>query len=128
MSRTEFPKKVRRDAFMRAAGHCEGTGCGCKLTTGKFQYDHRIPDWMGGEPILSNCQVLCSDCHKAKTAQDAADRGKAQRREDAHRGIKDAPRQRLQGAPFRKAPPQRRASTPLEKPPAPRRRSLYGEA
>lgn len=128
MSRTEFSKKVRRDAFLRADGHCEGAGCGCKLTIGKFQYDHRIPDWMGGEPVLSNCQVLCSDCHKAKTAQDAADRGKAQRREDRHRGIRDVPRQRLQNRGFDKAPPQRRASTPLAKPPVPRRRSLYGEA
>ena len=128
MSRNEFPKKVRRDAFVRAAGHCEGAGCGCKLTTGKFAYDHRIPDWMGGEPILSNCQVLCAPCHKVKTAQDAADRAKTQRREDAHRGIHDVPRQRLQARGFDKAPPQRRASTPLTKPPAPRRRSLYGEA
>lgn len=115
MSRTEFSKKVRRDAFVRAAGQCEGGGCGCRLTVGKFQYDHRIPDWMGGEPSLSNCQVLCTDCHRAKTKQDSADRAEAQRREDAHRGIKDAPRRKIQSAPFPKAPPQRRASKPLSK-------------
>lgn len=127
MARSEFSKKVRRDAFVRAAGHCEAEGCGCKLTTGKFQYDHTIPDWMGGEPIPSNCQVLCDPCHKAKTRQDAADRAKAQRREDAHRGIKDTPRQRIQGPGFPKAPPQRRASTPLSKT-LPPRRSLFGGA
>ncbi|WP_157914209.1 HNH endonuclease [Methylorubrum populi] len=115
MSRTEFSKKVRRDAFVRAAGRCEGDGCGCKLTTGKFDYDHRIPDWMGGEPILSNCQVLCDPCHKAKTRQDAADRAKAQRREDRHRGIWAAPRRQIQSPPFPKAEPQRRASKPLDK-------------
>ena len=126
MSRTEFSKKVRRDAFVRAAGHCEGAGCGCKLTTGKFQYDHRIPDWMGGEPILSNCQVLCDPCHKEKTRQDAADRAKAQRREDKHRGIWTAPRRQIQSAPFPKAPPQRRASTKLSKPSLPPRQ-IYVE-
>lgn len=126
MSRTEFPKKVRRDAFVRAAGHCEGAGCGCRLTTGKFQYDHRIPNWMGGEPILTNCQVLCTDCHKAKTKQDAADRAEAQRREDAHRGIKDTPRRKIQSAPFPKVPPQRRATRPLSKPSLPPR-PIYGE-
>lgn len=127
MPRTEFSKKVRRDAFMRAAGHCEVPGCGCKLTTGKFAYDHIIPDWMGGEAVLSNCQVLCDPCHKVKTAADAADRAKAQRREDAHRGIRDLPRQRIKSAGFEKAPPQRRASTPLNKT-LPPRRSLFGGA
>ncbi len=127
MPRTEFSKKTRRDAFVRANGHCEGPGCGCKLTVGKMTYDHRVPDWMGGEATLENCQVLCSACDKIKTAQDAADRAKAQRREDAHRGIKDTPRQRIKSAGFAKAPPQRRASTPLSKT-LPPRRSLFGGA
>ena len=70
---------------------------------------------MGGEPILSNCQVLCDPCHKAKTRQDAADRAKAQRREDRHRGIWAAPRRQIQSPPFPKAEPQRRASKPLDK-------------
>ncbi|MBB2964924.1 HNH endonuclease [Methylobacterium sp. R2-1] len=126
MSRTEFPKKVRRDAFVRAAGHCEGAGCGCRLTTGKFQYDHRIPDWMGGEPVLSNCQVLCTDCHKSKTKKDAADRAEAQRREDAHHGIRTAPHRPIRSAPMPKRPPQRRASSPLSKPSLPPR-SIYVE-
>lgn len=65
--RREFPKKVQREARLRANSKCEGVGCGCTLTIGKFAYDHRIPDWMGGEPVLSNCQVLCAPCHKEKT-------------------------------------------------------------
>lgn len=58
MARREFDKKVRRDAFVRAGGLCEGDvdglRCGCKLTVGKFAHDHRIPNWMGGEPTLEN--------------------------------------------------------------------------
>lgn len=59
-ARQEFSKPVRRAARLRADGRCEGAGCGCTLTVGKFQYDHVIPDWMGGEPVLSNCQLLCT--------------------------------------------------------------------
>lgn len=120
MSRQEFPKPVRRDAFVRADGKCEGildTGarCDCRLTVGKFAYDHIIPDWMGGDPVLSNCQVLCDPCHKVKTKQDAADRAKTRRREDAHRGIVDAPRQKIRSAGFRKAPKRHPATEPVSK-------------
>lgn len=120
MSRQEFSRKTKRDAFMRAGGHCEGTlpngsRCGCKLTVGKMTYDHRIPDWMGGEPTLENCQVLCSPCDKAKTAQDAADRAKAKRREDSHRGIKESPRQQIRSAGFRKADRRHPATSPVPK-------------
>lgn len=119
MPRTEFKAKVKRDAFMRADGKCEGQiegeRCGCKLTVGKFAYDHVIPDWMGGEATLENCQVLCDPCHKAKTKIDAADRATAKHREDAHRGIRQAPKRPIRSAGFGKAAPQRRASKPLEK-------------
>lgn len=114
MSRREFGKGVRRDARKRADGKCEmrledGSRCTCPLTVGKFQYDHVIPDWMGGEPTLANCQVICDPCHKAKTRQDAADRAKAQRREDRHHGIY-APKRPIQGQGFRPSAPQQRAT------------------
>ncbi|MCP1557813.1 UNVERIFIED_ORG: 5-methylcytosine-specific restriction protein A [Methylobacterium sp. SuP10 SLI 274] len=124
--RREFSKKTQRQALKRADGKCEGAGCGCTLTVGKFQYDHIIPDRMGGEPILSNCQVLCDPCHKAKTAVDLGDLAKAQRREDAHQGIRTAPHRPIRSAPMPKRPPQRRASSPSTKPSLPPRQ-LYVE-
>ncbi|CAO4171182.1 HNH endonuclease [Methylorubrum extorquens] len=124
--RREFDKKTRRAARERADGKCEGAGCGCPLTVGKFAYDHRIPDWMGGEPVLSNCQVLCDPCHKEKTRRDVADRAKAQHREDAHHGIRNAPHRPIRSAPMPKRPPQCRASKPLTKPSLPPRQ-LYVE-
>lgn len=65
--RREFPAKVRVAAFERAGGRCES--CRVKLSpaTG-VEYDHRIPDAVGGEPIEANCVVLCRNCHGAKTA------------------------------------------------------------
>lgn len=72
--RREFSKQIRRDAFLRANGQCEGTlsggeRCPVKLTIGRYHYDHEIPDALGGEPTLANCTVLCVACHKDKTGE-----------------------------------------------------------
>ena len=66
MKRREFPAKVRVAAFERARGHCDS--CAAPLFPGKFHYDHVIPDALGGEPTLENCEVLCAACHAEKTA------------------------------------------------------------
>lgn len=113
MSRREFSKKTKRDAFVRAAGHCEGPGCGAKLTLGKFAYDHIDPDGLTGEPTLENCQVLCAPCHLEKTRLDVKHIAQAKRREDAHRGIRQT--SKLQGQGFAKAPAQRSATRSIEK-------------
>lgn len=87
MSRREFPTKVRVAAFKRANGACER--CDAKLTVGKFHYDHVIADAMGGEPTLSNCEVLCWVCHSEKTRErDVPNIAKAKRREARHIGAK----------------------------------------
>lgn len=89
MSRREFSKQVKRDAFLRANGKCEGDGCGARLTLGKFHYDHVIADGLGGEPTLDNCAVLCTPCHGEKTRKhDVPAIAKAKRIEDRQRGIK----------------------------------------
>lgn len=118
MARKEFSKKTKRDAFLRANGHCEGEGCTAKLSPNKFAYDHIDPDGLTGEPTLENCQVLCDACHKVKTKLDVKHIAQAKRREDASRGIRNV--SRMNSAPFAKAPPQCSASRPLSKPPLPR--------
>lgn len=65
MTRREFSRATKRQAFERANGRCEK--CTAKLFPGKFAYDHILPDQFGGEPVLSNCQVLCDNCHGEKT-------------------------------------------------------------
>jgi len=97
--RREFPAKVKAKAFARCGGFCEGTHpdgsrCGLKLQTGRFRYDHRIPDWMGGEPMLDNCQVLGWCCDRPKTAKDQGDIAKVKRVRDRHIGIKRQPKGR----------------------------------
>lgn len=117
-TRTEFSKPVRREAWKRSDGLCEfildtGARCGCALTPGKFAYDHVITDWMGGEAVLSNCQVICTPCHTEKTRQDVANIAKAKRLEDTRLGITRPGKIQSQG--FRKFAPQRRATTPIPK-------------
>lgn len=65
MARREFTAKVKVAAYERAGGACEA--CHAALQPGRMHYDHVIPDALGGEPTLSNCEVLCTACHSAKT-------------------------------------------------------------
>lgn len=86
--RTEFPNKVKLAAFQRCAGICEMPGCNAQLRPGKYTYDHRIPDQTGGEATLENCQVICRECDREKTAADQSIIAKAKRRERKHVGIR----------------------------------------
>ena len=63
--RQEFPAKVRVEAFSRAKGRCER--CSSILRPGHFRYNHRIPDALGGQPTLDNCELLCLGCDSEQT-------------------------------------------------------------
>lgn len=85
MARQEFTRDVRAKAFARAKGHCEK--CTAHLYVGKHQFDHIVADSIGGEPTLSNCQVLCNACHGEKTAKvDTPRAAKTKRQRDKHIG------------------------------------------
>ena len=45
---------------------CAGSG---RITIAK-EVDHITPKSKGGEDSLDNLQSICTDCHKAKTAED----------------------------------------------------------
>lgn len=69
MPRREFPKQVKLAAWMRCGGICE-CGCGQKIRAGDGpEYDHRLEDFIGGEPTLENCVVMRRRCHDAKTRE-----------------------------------------------------------
>lgn len=89
MSRTEFPSKIRKAAWERCAGRCEWPGCGLELKVGGFQFDHILPDGLGGDTALSNCAVLCSNHHSLKThRQDRPAMQKADNIKAKHLGLK----------------------------------------
>lgn len=88
--RKEFPTDVREAAWERCNGHCEE--CTAPLRPGKFRYDHTLPDWLGGEPTLENCQVLCDNCDGVKTYQrDIPQIYKTKRQHRKHIGALDTP-------------------------------------
>ena len=91
-TRREFSRAVMVAAFQRADGRCEGIRngerCECRLMVGKYRYDHILPDWLGGEPTLANCQVICMACDGVKTPQDQSRIAKTKRIRDKHIGAK----------------------------------------
>lgn len=109
--RREFSRKTKAQAFQRAGGNCEV--CTARLTPGKFRYDHRLPDALGGDPTLENCVVQCLACDAPKTADDIRRIRKADRQRDKHNGA--TARKPWPKRPKTPAPPQRRASSPLSK-------------
>lgn len=91
MKRRDFPKRVKLAAWERCAGHCEE--CAAKIIGGRPEYDHDIPDAIGGEPTLENCIVRCRTCHARKTAElDAPRIAKVRRQREKHLGIRNASR------------------------------------
>jgi 5-methylcytosine-specific restriction enzyme A len=63
--RREFTPKIKLAAWDRSSGNCEK--CLARIL-GRPEYDHVLPDALGGEPTLQNCEVLCSKCHRLKTS------------------------------------------------------------
>lgn len=54
------------DRDLRVNYYQIGSNCGDVL-----QVDHKIPIFQGGHGVISeNIQVICTDCHKAKTARE----------------------------------------------------------
>lgn len=94
--RSEFPVKVRKAAYDRANGICE---CGCGVPFGKerVDYDHILPDFLGGTNDLENCQAIRLSCHKAKTRKDMQPIKKI-RREDKRRKGLEASRATIPGS------------------------------
>ena len=76
--REEFSRKTRELAFERAGGRCEH--CGIVFRDGmRKEYDHITTDFHGGGNGLDNCQVLCQNCHGAKTKDDKPKIAKSRR-------------------------------------------------
>ena len=78
-----FPKEVLSKALERAGGRCEcqrtnkdcvkkhdytrcyASGFTLNNQGTKWQAHHKTSQAAGGEDTLSNCEILCLDCHKA---------------------------------------------------------------
>ena len=103
MSRSEFPVSVRKQAKERAGDNCEG--CGAPFSASNPpEYDHEIPDGLGGDNSLENCQVLGGKCcHESKThTEDRPKMAKADRLYRKRMGLVPEKR-KIPSRPFPKA-------------------------
>ena len=99
MTRAEFSKRTKIEAFAIAGGRCQ-CGCGSKLTPGEVEYDHRIPAAIGGSNDLNNCVVMRKKCHRQKTTdKDIPEISKSQRIAEKAMGL------RKSRSGFRRPPP-----------------------
>ena len=96
MTRAEFSKSVRVDAFRRAKGRCENPKCGLYIKWKPHEFDHRIPCAFTDDNSLENCVVLCLECHTKKTKLDIKAIAKSNRIRAREAGIR-RPRSILQG-------------------------------
>ena len=65
--------QARRERVLSAdplCVHCKRNG----LITLATEVDHVVPLWEGGSEDDANCAGLCRECHKAKSAAEAARR------------------------------------------------------
>lgn len=93
--RNEFSRETRRQALQRSGQRCEASGlrygleegqrCNCALSLG-VQFDHDVPDQLGGDNSLENCRAVCIQCHKIKTRGDIQQIRKSDRARDKDNG------------------------------------------
>lgn len=82
-----IPPRVKIRVFERANKHCEECTL---LICGKLrpEYDHKVALINGGAHSEANLQLLCSECHKAKTRTDVAEKSVMARKKLKAAGIK----------------------------------------
>lgn len=95
--RSEFPKRVKLDAWTRSGGACER--CHQKIITTP-EYHHHVPAAIGGSNDIGNCEVLCVRCHRVETSNvTVPEVAKSARVFEKRIGL------RKSGRGFRKSPP-----------------------
>lgn len=98
--RREFAASVKLEAWNRSRGNCEQ--CLARIV-GRPEYDHIIPDALGGEPTFENCQVLCSKCHRLKTSSEDVPRiAKTKRQQRKAIGAWSKPKRKIQSRGFQR--------------------------
>jgi hypothetical protein len=65
-----FSDKMKRAAYERQNGICQGSYCGGKqFEYGEMEADHITPWRLGGKTAPENCQMLCKDCNRRKSGK-----------------------------------------------------------
>lgn len=73
-------RTLRKRVLERDQGICAK----CGRYDPKWQHDHVLALWNGGDDTLENAQTLCRRCHMAKTVGDAPVKAKTDRLRARH--------------------------------------------
>lgn len=117
----KIPARVKLRIWEREDGRCWISGR--KIMPGEpYDFDHKIALINGGTHSEENLAPALRDKHKAKTADDVAEKAKVARKAKANLGLKPAPAKPIQSAGFApKAPKPSTARTPSKLDGLPRR-------
>lgn len=87
---TQAPPRVKARIILSQDGIC-ACGCGVKLGAAgePIEFDHEVALINGGRNDEANLRALRRPCHRAKTAQDVAQKAKDARVRAKHLGIKE---------------------------------------
>lgn len=62
-----FPRKIRLKVYNRQGGVC--AICGKPFPEAMMEADHIVPWAKGGRTVEENCQMLCQECNRRKSAK-----------------------------------------------------------
>ena len=105
---------VKREVCKRSGGICEREGCTRKAT----EFDHIVPDALGGGSEACDLDHLCDECHGEKTADDVKRIAKADRqggRSGQYKRRKDRGYSLISGRGFSKPPAGHKWNWPKRK-------------
>lgn len=108
---TKVPDRVRLRIFEREGGRCWISGRKITPPADKWDLDHKVALINGGEHRESNLFPALRDKHRAKTAQDVAEKAVTARVRSKHLGIR--PPSQLRSAPFPARQKQNSATRPI---------------
>ena len=60
---------MKKEVGARAGWRCEICG---ETVTANYEVDHKIHLFKAGSNSIDNLQILCPECHRTKTAEDAS--------------------------------------------------------
>jgi 5-methylcytosine-specific restriction endonuclease McrA len=110
---SKIPDRVKDRIAARAGDCCPKCTRDIKPPL-RAEFDHVVPLILGGQHRESNLQLLCDQCHEAKTKLDVRLKAKVARVRQRQLGI-TRPRQTIKGGGFQRSEPQRKASRPVSK-------------
>lgn len=121
---SKIPARVRLRVFEAHGGMCHRAKR--KIMAGEpWAIDHVIALINGGENRENNLAPILVDKHKAKTADDVAEKAKVARKAKANLGLKPAPAKPIQSPGFAPKPPKPSTARQPEKLAALPRRAMF---